>query len=409
MQNNTPVQGPASYAWVIVAACTAMIFITYGLQYSYSVFFKPLAEHFDWDRATVSFVYSASLVIRGAVSIGAGWLADRYGARKVMIVCGFLMGLGFLLSSRVTELWQFFLTYAVIEAIGFSGTFGVGTSMISRWFTKNRGLALGIMASGSGLGTLLIVPGAERLIDAAGWQQAFVVCGIAAGTLMIAAAFLLREPASRLIKTPESTGGVAAKQEGMSFSAALIDPRMLLMAMAFMFFFFGAQMVMVHLVNYATDTGIDPLIAATFIGVIGGASIGARLAIGAGSDKIGIFNGLYITGSLLVLSFILLLFTRTVWSFYLFAVLFSIPYGGEIPQIPLIIGRYFGTRSMATLVGVNVFIITIGGAMGSWAAGKIFDVTGSYDWAFIAGAVAALCSLGMVLLLKRQDRHPAVK
>ena len=130
----------SSYGWVIVAACALMIGVTYGLNYSFSVFFKPLADYFNWDRATVSFIYSATLVIRGFVSIGTGWLADKYGARKVMIACGFLMGLGFLLSSRVTELWQFFLTYGVIGAIGLSGTFGIGTAIVARWFTKNRGL-----------------------------------------------------------------------------------------------------------------------------------------------------------------------------------------------------------------------------------------------------------------------------
>jgi MFS family permease len=99
-----------------------MMAITYGLMYSYSVFFKPLAEHFQWDRATVSLVYSVSLVVRGGVSIGIGWLADKYGARKLMIFCGIMMALGLILSSQVHSLWQFFLTYSLVEAIGLSGT-----------------------------------------------------------------------------------------------------------------------------------------------------------------------------------------------------------------------------------------------------------------------------------------------
>lgn len=111
----------SAYSWVIVAACSLMIFITYGLVYSYSVFFKPLAEHFQWDRATVSMVYSLAVIIRGAMSIGTGWLADRFGARKLLIGCGIFMGAGYLLASQVTSLWQFFLAYAVVEAIGMSG------------------------------------------------------------------------------------------------------------------------------------------------------------------------------------------------------------------------------------------------------------------------------------------------
>lgn len=395
-----------SYGWIIVTASALMIGVTYGLNYSFSVYFKPLADHFGWDRATVSFIYSSSLIIRGGVSIGTGWLADKYSVRWVMIGCGFLMGLGFLLSSQVTELWQFFLTYAIIEAIGLSGTFGVGTAIVARWFTKNRGLALGIAASGSGLGTLFIVPGIERLIAAVDWSQAFIVCGIVAGILMITAAVFLREP-HRQLTASYSSDNINLQDQSVSIKEAFKDTRMLLIALSFLFFFFGIQIVMVHLVNYATDTGIDPLISATFISVIGAVSIAGRLSVGLGADRIGIINSLLLTRGFLVLSFLLLLFTNSTWSFYLFAVLFSIPYGGEITQIPLVIGRYFGTRSMATLMGVNVFVVTIGGALGPWLAGKIFDLTGSYDWAFIAGAVAAVFSVGMVLLLRNQDRQHA--
>jgi len=389
-----------------VTASALMIGVTYGLNYSFSVYFKPLADHFGWDRATVSFIYSSSLIIRGGVSIGTGWLADKYSVRWVMIGCGFLMGLGFLLSSQVTELWQFFLTYAIIEAIGLSGTFGVGTAIVARWFTKNRGLALGIAASGSGLGTLFIVPGIERLIAAVDWSQAFIVCGIVAGILMITAAVFLREP-HRQLTASYSSDNINLQDQSVSIKEAFKDTRMLLIALSFLFFFFGIQIVMVHLVNYATDTGIDPLISATFISVIGAVSIAGRLSVGLGADRIGIINSLLLTRGFLVLSFLLLLFTNSTWSFYMFAVLFSIPYGGEITQIPLVIGRYFGTRSMATLMGVNVFVVTIGGALGPWLAGKIFDLTGSYDWAFIAGAVAAVFSVGMVLLLRNQDRQHA--
>ncbi len=99
----------------------------------------------------------------------------------------------------------------------------------------------------------------------------------------------------------------------------------------------------------------------------------------------------------------MLIFTKPVWSFYLFAVIFGVPYGGEIPQIPLFIGKYWGTKSMATLVGVNSFVITAGGALGSWGAGAIYDATASYRWAFIAGAIGGLVSLILILILKRLD------
>jgi MFS family permease len=392
---------PSSYGWVIVAACSLMIFITYGLIYSYSVFFKPLAEYFQWDRATVSLIYSLSVIIRGAAAIGTGWLADRYGARKIMVISGLLMGAGFLLSSRVSALWHFFLAYGIIESIGMSGVFGIVTAMVSRWFTRNRGLALGIVASGSGLGTLLLVPGAERLIDAVEWSQSFFIIGIAAGVLMVAAALFLREPAKR-----QSDNGNKQNQfDGISLGEAIRDSRLLLITASFFLFFFGTQIVMVHLVNYATDVGIPPLVAATFVSVIGAVSIASRLSIGVIAEKIGLYKSLVLLCVLLGATFVLLIFTRSEWSFYLFAALFGIPYGGEVTQIPLVIGRFFGTRSMATLMGVTVFVIGLGGALGSWTAGAIFDFTDSYNGAFIAGAAAAIGVLGILWLLKKQDNQ----
>jgi MFS family permease len=380
-----------------------MIFVTYGLIYSYSVFFKPLADHFQWDRATVSLIYSLATIIRGAAAIGTGWLADRYGGRKVMVFCGIMMGAGYLLSSRIENLWQFFLSYGLIEAIGMSGIFGIGTALVTRWFTKNRGLALGIMASGSGLGTFLIVPAAERLVDAIELGPAFVVIGIAAGSLIIIGALLLRPPREPRI----STAGNGPPREGATLVQAVRDTRMYLIMAAFLFFFFGTQIVMVHLVNYATDTGIDPLVAATFIGVIGAASIASRLSMGVIAEKIGLYKSLIATCLFLALAFVVLLFTRSAWSFYLFAVLFSIPYGSEVTQIPLVIARYFGVRSMATLMGVTVFFIGLGGALGPWLAGKIYDLTQSYNGAFIMGAAMAAASAGVVLLLRKQDRRTA--
>jgi len=396
-----------NYGWVIVAACCLMIFVTYGLIYSYSVFFKPLAAYFNWDRASVSLIYSLAVIIRGAAAIGTGWAADKYGPRKVMIFCGILMAIGYLLSSRVSALWQFFLTYAVIEAIGMSGTWGVCTAMPARWFAKNRGLALGIATAGSGAGTLVIVPFAERMVASYGWSQAFVICGIGAGVLMVIGALLLRNPPAVPLPTDQKR-----PSDGATTAEAMRDPRLWLITLAFLFFFFGSQIIMVHLVNYATDVGISPLIAATFVSVIGAVSIGSRIAIGPITEKIGLYKGLVITCFALAATFILLLYTRAPWSFYLCAALYGIPYGGEVTLIPLILARFFGTRAMATLMGVMVFVIGIGGALGAWYAGWIYDMTDSYNGVFITGAVFAMVSIIMVFFLRRAEnpsKSPFIK
>jgi MFS family permease len=393
---------PSNYGWVIVGAGALMVFVTYGLLYSYSVFFKPLADYFQWDRASVSLIYSLAVIIRGAAAIGTGWLADKYGARKTMVFCGLMMGAGYLLSSQVSALWQFFLAYAVIEAIGVSGIFGIGSAIASRWFTKNRGLALGIVASGSGLGTLLIVPITEKLVDAYQWSQTFIIIGITAAILMVGGALLLREPPQAAKTT------VKEEKPSATLSVALKDIRLWLMMVCFLLFLFATQMVLVHVVNYATDVGIEPLVAATFVSVIGAVSIIGRLSTGVVAEKIGLYKSLVIICICLGASFVLLLFTRSAWSFYIFAVLFGVAYGGEVTQIPLVIVRFFGTRVMATLMGVVLFITGFGGAAGPWIAGKIYDVTGSYNWAFIIGIAASALCIVTIWLLKRVERKESL-
>ena len=387
-----------NYGWVVVAAGVLMIFVTYGLTYSYSIFFKPLADYFQWDRASVSLIYSMAVIIRGAAAIGTGWMADKFGARKTMIFCGLMMAAGYLLSSQVTTLWQFFLTYAIVEAIGVSGIFGIGSAVASRWFTKNRGLALGIIASGSGLGTLLLVPIVERLVAAYQWSQTFIIVGIAAGVLMVGGALFLREP-------PQTKRTTAIQEKSSAtVSVALKDVRFWLVMTCFALFLLGTQMVLVHIVNYATDVGIDPLVAATFMSVIGGVSLVGRLSTGVVAEKIGLYKSLVLICICQGIAFILLLFTKSVWMFYIFAIFFGVAYGGEVTQIPLVISRFFGTKVMATLMGVALFVTGIGGAVGPWLAGKIYDVTGSYNWAFIIGIIASALCVVMVWLLKRAEK-----
>lgn len=394
------------YGWVIVAACALMIFVTYGLIYSYSVFFKPLAAHFQWDRASVSLIYSLAVVIRGASAIGVGWLADKYSARWVMVFCGLMMAAGYLLSSRVTGLWQFFFTYAVIEAIGMSGAWGICTTVPSRWFSKNRGTILGIVVAGSGIGTLSIIPLCERIVSSYDWSRAFVICGIGAGVLMVASALFLRNPPERLSPDASKTGANPTREpDGVSTKEGIRDGRMWLITAAFFFFFFGSQIVMIHLVNYATDVGVSALVAASFMSVIGAVSVFSRIGAGMVTEKVGLYRILVVTCLALAAVFVLLIFARHLWAFYLLAVLFGIPYGGEVTLIPLVIARFFGTRAMATLMGISIFFTGAGGALGSWYAGWTFDITDSYNTAFITGAAACLASVVMVAFLQRLEKR----
>jgi MFS family permease len=395
--------GSIYYGWIIVAVCSMTMAIAYGVMYSFSVFFKPIVAHFNWDRTTVSSIYSVSLVFRGAVSIGIGWLTDRYGPMKISAFCGIMVGLGLVLASRVTHLWQFYVSYGCIVAIGLSGAYTIGSAVTARWFIRRRGIALGLVAAGSGLGTMTLVPLAGFLIATYNWSTALAVLGIGAGFFIVSTAFLLksgpRQP-GRLSSKP--TLPVSGPAPDMTLKSAAASKAMMILVTTFLLINFCLQMVMIHLVNYATDIGISSLQAAGFIGCIGVVSIAGRLLMGGASDRIGTYNSLIICSVLLLVSLVVLLFNTSLFGFYVFAVIFGFAYGGEIPQVPMFIGQLFGMRAMAALMGYLVFIGTLGGALGPWVGGKVYDSTHSYRIAF---AIAAAFGLARLVLVIKSKKH----
>ncbi|MBU2536056.1 MAG: MFS transporter [Chloroflexota bacterium] len=384
-----------------------------GLIYSYGVFFKHLIADFGWSRAATSSVHSLFMISHGGFAIPVGWLADRFGPARVMATCAFIAGVGLALTSQVNTLWQFYVTYGLIFGIGESAGFTTTTSTTARWFIKRRGLALGIVASGAGLGTLIIAPVSERLITTFGWSTAYLVLAAATWAIMIPSALMLRrDPAEKGLRPygkdevitavdNERQKEVTAGEKGIALKAAARYKPLWMLFIVYFLINFCLQMVMVHLVNYATDIGIASLIAATFISIVGIGSFVGRLLMGAASDRIGAYNALLVCCIIMLSTLAFLIFTRELWMFYLFAIVFGFAYGGEVPQMPVLVGRFFGLRAVATLVGVIVFGATSGGALGAWVGGQIFDVTQSYQLAFTIAAVTSFIAIVLTLILKK--------
>jgi MFS family permease len=397
-----------------------MLVMQAGIMYSYGVFFKQLTADFGWSRAATSGVHSLFMLSHGGLAIFMGWLVDRAGPAKIMAFCGFAAGLGLVLTSRISALWQLYLTYGLIVGVGLSGHYTTATATTARWFIKRRGLALGIVTSGVGLGTLILVPVVERLITVYGWSTTYFILGVAAAAVTIPTAlFLKRDPAEKQLRPYGGGTAVAtlntandaktgrSQETGMALKAAALQKQLWMLFAVYFLFNFCLQMVMVHLVNYATDMGIESLIAATFISIIGMGSFSGRLIMGSISDRIGASTALLICCAILMITMVWLIFSTELWMFYLFAIVFGFAYGGEVPQMPVLIGQFFGLRGLAALVGVVVFGATSGGAVGAWVGGEIFDVTHSYQMAFIIAAIAGSSAVVITLAVKRL--RPAMK
>jgi MFS transporter, OFA family, oxalate/formate antiporter len=404
------------YGWIVVAAATIILTINFGIQYSFGIFFKPLVTDFGWSRGTTSVIQSLYLVCYAFTALTSGWLVEKFGTTRVLATGNFIAGLGLVLTSQAGTLWQFYITYSMMVGLGLGSNFSTVMSTVARWFLVRRGLALGVVACGAGLSNVIIVPLIERLIVVFGWSGTYIIMGFAAWIIMIGCAiFLKRDPqqmgltaygmeASSLDSSSEMTTQVKPDNiNHRKFILTAMKTRVFwLIAAIFFLTSFCLQLIMVHLVNYATDIGSVTLAAVTLISIIGLFSIAGRLSMGVAADRIGTNNVLIFCSLILSISLFWLVFSNQMWMLFIFAVVFGLAYGGEVPQITLINFKAFGIRGASIIVGITSSLNVLGGAFGAWTAGFLFDLMHSYQLAFIFVAVFGLLTVIFSLMLKNE-------
>ena len=393
------------YGYIVVAAAFLIMVVMWGTLYSFGIFFKPLLAELGWARAMTSGAYSLFMVLHGLLYIPAGRLNDKFGPRVIMIVCGFFLGLGYLLMSQVNDIWHLFLFYGVIVGFGAGGGYVPLLSTVSRWFVKRRGLMTGIVVSGAGFGTVIMPPVVNWLISDYGWRTSYIVVGIVSLVLIILAALFLRRDPSQVGQLPYGEG--EAKEQSLDLEAGGFSVQRAIRTRQFWMFsvvifslLFSQQSIMVHIAPHATDLGISAAVAANILAIIGGLSIAGRLIMGNAADRIGNKPVIVTAFILMAITLFWLVAAREVWMFYLFAIVFGFAYGGIVSIESPIIAELFGMGSHGVIFGAMHSISTIGGAIGPVLAGRIFDITGSYQPAFLVYAVVAVIGLILVSLLR---------
>ena len=382
--------------------------VLWGIYDAFGIFFKPVLIEFGWTRAATSGAFSLSMILLGLLGILTGGLNDRFGPRLVMTIVGFLVGVGYLLMSQVSALWQFYLFYGVIIGIGMGGGVTPLLSTIARWFIKRRGTMTGIAMAGAGLGLLIASPVANWLISIYDWRMSYLMLGsIVFVVVVVAAQFLKRDP-STLGQRPYGENEVdrqGYKLETKSFTLreALGMKQFWLICGIFFSTGFCRISFLVHIVPHVTDLGISAATAANILAMCGGMTIIGRVLLGSFADRIGTRES-YIIGFILLSAALLwLAFSTDVWMLYLFAAVFGLSSGTVGLGSPLIAGL-FGLRSHGLIYGVTGLCVTIGGTLGPFVTGYIFDVSGSYYSAFLVCTAIAVIGLILAALLARTKR-----
>jgi len=403
------------YGWVVLAACLVVNAVIFGTRYSFGVFFKSLESEFGLTRAATSGVFSAYMVLCCIFAVLGGWALDRYGPRKVIFLMGIFTGLSLILTGQTHSPWQLFISYSLLLAVGTGAAYAVIMSTISRWFEKKRGFALGIAGSGVGLGTVIMAPLATYLITTFGWRTAFVVVGLIVGLIIVSLSMLLRKDPAAIGALPDGVklepGEALAQGNGDDTRPTSFS---LLQALGTRnFWFFGGiwflwsvcvHLVLTHIVPHATDVGISATEASFVLSLIGFILIPARLIGGGVSDRVGRKLSAIICASLQAGAMLWLLRSQELWMFYLFAVVYGFGYGGFDPPVVAMIGDIFGPRSLGVIMGSLVVGWSLGAAVGPIIGGYIFDVSGSYSWAFLMGALAMLVAGLLVALVSPGQR-----
>jgi MFS family permease len=384
-----------SSGWIIVAAAIVIIGLGVGALFSLAVFLKPMQDSMDWSRTAISGVALWMWVVYGIGSLMWGVLADRWGARRVVIAGGLLLGLGLVASSRITSLWQLYAAFGGLVGLAAGAFYAPLTTTATRWFTANRGLAVALVSAGTGLGTFVVAPLTRWLISSYDWRVAMLILGDLVWLIIIPLGFLVRE-------APRQEAGAA--DPNVPLAAIARSPQFWLIALTHFTCCIAHSGPIFHMVTHAIDQGVPSMAAATVLGVSGLASLIGRVISGLAADRWGSKRTLIAMLSLQAPAIFLYLFASGTVGFYALALLFGASYGGVMPMYALLTREYFGARAMGTAYGAIFMLQAIGMGLGAYAGGWFHDHLGTYAWLFGSATAAAAVAILFALPLQPSRR-----
>ncbi len=404
------------YGWIIVIAVTLIYSICEIPVFTFTLFIKPIAGDMGCAREVITNAISIYFLMLGVFSILGGILVDRIGPRILNFIGTILIGSGLIVASYAKDALMFYLGYSVMGGIGFSLIFVPNQTTLARWFIAKKGLAIGIMFAGGGIGALIASYFLQLCIDSSGWRTAFIILGILVVCIPVPVSLLLRKDPKDLGLVPLGDGDVLpggqVGDKGAESAGPAIQPQNLTLPeamktgafwiynFAITLIFYGFFMAQVNLAPHVTDMGISAAAAAIGVGIVNGANAFGRLFMGWVSDKIGTKRSFYICLILGAIMLFYLIPVNKTWMMFIFAVCFGIAFGGTVPQMPRMLSELFGVKSLGAIMGVGTLITTAGPAIGPKVGSKIFGSTGSYSLAFVSGGIAILIALFLIFILK---------
>jgi MFS family permease len=371
----------STYAWVRVCAALTVMTIGGAGMYSMGVALPLVQADFSATRGDASLPYTLTMIGFGIGGILMGRLADRFGIVVPVMIGALGLGAGFVLAGTAPSLVQFSFAHGVlIGLLGCSATFAPLVADTSLWFNRRRGIAVAICASGNYLAGTVWPPILQYAFDTVGWRATYVGLGCFCTATMLLLALVLRRRPPALESSAVRSFSQTERPLGLSPNAL-----MALLMIAGVACCVAMSMPQVHIVAYCGDLGYGAARGAEMLSLMFGFGVLSRLAFGFVTDRLGGLRTLLLASVLQAIAIALFIPFDSLVSLYIVSALFGVFQGGLVPQYAIVVREYFAPREAGVRVGIVLMSTLLGMALGGWISGAIFDVTGSYQAAFVNG------------------------
>jgi MFS family permease len=385
------------HGWLVVAVGFILLLLMFGTRLSFGLYIKPMAESFGASRACISGSQSLYMIMYAVFALIAGSLSDKYGPKRVLVAGSIFMGVGMLLASQITSVWQYYLSYGVLVGIGSGSVYVPVIGAVSKFFTRHRNFAIGITTSGSGFGIYLIPPFMEKVVEAQGWHTAFFYTallllgigvslplvflqgrGLPEDTMVEAQGEPTRKGGEGMPQSLEASEDNWLQKHYTLLQAMSTVPFWTYFAMYFIICFVIDGVIFVHMYPYLTDIGLSGQTAAKVLGYLGLISTVAMIAFGPLGDRVNkrkLLAGLFALHTFLLFW---LIHIKSELSLWLLTVFYGILLGAAWPLTVSMLADIFGSRSVSSILGACTLGFGMAGLIAPWMAGHIFDLYKSY-------------------------------
>jgi len=416
------------YGWIIVIVSFVVLGLISLVISSFPLFYVPVLQTFNWSRGSTAITMSIYLVFSGFAAPFAGSLIDRFGPRRVMPLGAFVTGCALLSLSRSSALWHFYFAFGVVAALGSSMLYVVPvTTIVSNWFERHRGTAIGIVTASPGTSQLLLLPVLQYLINWIGWRSAYLIVGavlLLIPTVLIRL-FLYGRPSDRGLSVGDETqlvrqkaGSTHSEEHGKTkrqtelivldkdwaetewtIGKAVRTFRFWALSLVMGMFTVGFFLISIQLVAYMTDKGYSSIVAASVIGLQGFVNILGTLLGGVVGDRWGREKTLTLSIAIFIGCIVLLNLGGWIVNpliIYAFAVVYGIGFGMAFPTLMASAADLFQGKHFGSILGWIALGGYLGAALGSWLSGYLFDLTHGYRLNFFVAALVMFFSAALI-------------